>query len=481
MTIHIYNTMTRQLEPLITREAGKVAMYVCGVTPYDYPHIGNARPAVAFDVIRRYLEYSGNQVFYVTNFTDIDDKIINRANENQVPWHAWAQRFIDAYFEVMDALNVQRASIYPRATENIEEIINLVATLVERGVTYDLDGDVYFAVRKFERYGALSGRDNEEIQNEARVEGNERKLDPRDFALWKAAKPGEPSWESPWGPGRPGWHIECSAMAMKYLGKQFDIHGGGQDLIFPHHENEIAQSEAAMGGDAVFASYWMHNGFVTINKEKMSKSLGNFFTIREVLERYPAAVVRFFLTATHYRSAIDFSDQTLEQAKSAFERLRLGVLNMERVITGSIEREEKMPERSAGLRDMLLNAEIDFRQAMDDDFNTPKAIAVLFNLISEANKLTGNPDFEPDHLALVALSDARALALRLGDVLGLSLLPEPTVQDTLAPQVMELLIDLRATARREKNFALADSIRTRLSAIDIVLEDTPQGTIWRRS
>ncbi|HOS44694.1 MAG TPA: cysteine--tRNA ligase [Armatimonadota bacterium] len=481
MTIHLYNTLSRQTEPLITREPGKVAMYVCGPTPYDYPHLGNARPAVVFDVVRRYLEYSGYAVTYVTNFTDIEDKIIKRSAEQGVEWRALVERFIAVYFEEMDSLNVKRATVYPRATENIEEIISLVSALVERGVAYVVGGDVYFAVRTFATYGALSNRDLDEMASGARVEVSERKRDPLDFALWKAAKPGEPSWDSPWGSGRPGWHIECSAMSLKYLGAGFDIHGGGQDLIFPHHENEIAQSEAAIDGDAsLFARYWMHNGFVTVNAEKMSKSLGNFFVVRDILEKYPAEVVRYFLTAAHYRSPIDFSDQALDQAQAAYQRLTLGVFNIRRVVSAGRQRETPNPEASAALRARLAAAEADFRAAMDDDFNTPRAIAVLFTLVGEANKLTGDPAFVPDAQALTALSDAGARLLLFASVLGIPLEIAAKSEDTLVEPLMTLLLDLRAQARAEKNFALADTIRARLTELGVVLEDTPAGTTWRR-
>lgn len=479
MGIRLYNTLTRQQEPLITREPGKVAMYVCGVTPYDWPHIGNARAVVAFDIIRRYLEYSGLDVTYVQNFTDIDDKIIRRAQELDTPWYTIPERFIGVYFEEMDALNVKRATVYPKATENIEEIINLVQALVEKGFAYASNGDVYFEVRKFESYGGLSNRDLDEMESGARVEASDLKRDQLDFALWKSAKPGEPSWESPWGAGRPGWHIECSAMAIKFLGAGFDIHGGGQDLIFPHHENEIAQSQAAMDNE-MFARYWLHNGFVTINKEKMSKSLGNFFTVREVLERYPAPVVRYFLTAAHYRSPLDFSDQGLDQASAAYERLRLGVFNMARILNAGQQSPEHLPAQSAALRARVEGAETDFRIAMDDDFNTSAAVAVLFDLVGEANKLSGAASFVPDEAALTALSDARALVLRLAEVLGIPLIEEQQAEDSLAPQLMELLIELRTQSRKEKNFAMSDAIRDRLSDLGIVLEDTPQGTVWRR-
>ncbi len=480
MALHLYNTLTQQLEPLVTREPGKVAMYVCGVTPYDFPHIGNARAVVAFDIIRRYLEYSGFLVTYVQNFTDIDDKIINRARELGVPWQSLPERFIEVYFEEMDALNVRRASVYPKATENIAEIISLVEALIARGHAYEANGDVYFDVRSFAPYGELSNRKIDELESGARVEVSEIKRDPLDFALWKTAKPGEPSWDSPWGPGRPGWHIECSAMSMKFLGAGFDIHGGGQDIIFPHHENEIAQSEGALERGTSFVHYWLHNGFVTINKEKMSKSLGNFFTVREVLARYPAPVVRYFLTAAHYRSPVDFSDQALDMAQSAYERLRLGAFNMERVIIANQERPTGPAGQSAALLAVLADAEINFRQAMDDDFNTPRAVAVLFDLVGEANKLTGAPNFVPDPESLTALSDTRVLVLRLAGVLGIDLLPAAREEDSLTPQLMQLLIDLRAQSRKEKNFAMADTIRTRLTELGLVLEDTPQGTVWRR-
>ncbi|MHB9109983.1 MAG: cysteine--tRNA ligase [Armatimonadota bacterium] len=478
MTIHVYNTLTRQKEPLVTREAGKVSMYACGPTPYDYPHLGNARSAVAFDIVRRYLEYSGFQVTYVNNITDVEDKIIKRSSEQGIAWQALVDRFITVFFEEMDSLNVKRATVYPRATENIEEIINLVQALIDRGYGYVVGGDVYYEVRKFESYGQLSSRNIDELESGARVEVSEIKRDPLDFALWKAAKPGEPSWDSPWGPGRPGWHIECSAMSLKFLGQGFDIHGGGQDLIFPHHENEIAQSEGAMDMQS-FAHYWLHNGFVTVNREKMSKSLGNFFTVRQILEHYPAEVVRYFLTAAHYRSPIDFSDQALDMAKGAYERLRTGVFNMDRVIKADHETMEVPSGQSASLRALLDTAEADFREAMDDDFNTPRAIAVLFDIVAEANRLTG-PDFVPDAESLTALSDARALVLRLAEVMGIQLLTEEKAEDTLAPQLMELIITLRAQARKDKNFALADAIRNGLTDIGVVLEDTAQGTTWRK-
>ena len=472
MSIRLYNTMTRQLEELQPRTAGKIAMYVCGITPYDYPHIGNARAVVAFDIIRRYLEYRGFDVLYVQNFTDIDDKIINRAAEQGVPWQSLPARFMQVYFEEMEALNVQRATLYPLATEHMAEMIALTAELVAKGNAYVVDGDVYFSVRSYANYGALSGRALDDMQSGARVEVNDCKRDPMDFALWKSAKPGEPSWDSPWGPGRPGWHIECSAMAAKYLGEGFDIHGGGQDLIFPHHENELAQSECALGA-GTFARYWMHNGFVSVNREKMSKSLGNFFTVREVMEKFPAPVLRYFLTSAQYRSPIDFSDQTLTQAQAAYERLHLGALGITRALATPVDKAST--ETADALRALLAHAEDDFRTAMDEDFNTPQALAVLFELVGESNRLiTGGTN----EATRAALTEAHALLLRLAGVLGITLQAEEAT-DTLAPKLMELLISLRAQARKEKNFALSDAIRDRLAEIGILLEDTARGTEWR--
>jgi cysteinyl-tRNA synthetase len=480
MSIHLYNTLTRQMEPLIPRESGKVAMYVCGVTPYDFPHMGNARAVVAFDTIRRYLEYRGLAVFYVQNFTDIDDKIIARAHEQGVVWSTLPERFIQVYFEEMDALNVKRATIYPRATENIDEIIALIAGLQARGHAYVVGGDVYYAVRTFPTYGALSNRNLEEMQAGARVEVSERKRDPLDFALWKAAKPGEPSWESPWGLGRPGWHIECSAMALKFMGPGFDIHGGGQDLIFPHHENEIAQSEGSLD-DAIFARYWLHNGFVTINQEKMSKSLGNFFTVRDVLARYAAPVVRFFLTAAHYRSPVDFSDQALDQAKAAYERLKVGLATLARLIASPEVSGATAPEARERLRATLASAEGDFVRAMDDDFNTPQALAVLYSLLSEANRLIGDPGFVADEATRVVLSDTRGVLLRLAGTLGIVFDFNEGFSDTLVPDLLALLLEVRTQARANKQYALADRVRARLLELGVVIEDTPQGTIWRRA
>ncbi|MDD4153515.1 MAG: cysteine--tRNA ligase, partial [bacterium] len=342
MPLRLYNTMTGRKEELVPARPGSISMYVCGVTPYDYSHLGHARAYVTFDVVKRYLQYSGYEVYHVQNFTDIDDKIIKRATQEGIDAGTLAQRYIDAYFEDMDALGIIRASVYPRVTEHIDAVVEMVAVLQQKSYAYEVDGDVYFDVARFKEYGALSGRDLEEMRAGARVEINELKHSPLDFVLWKRAKDGEPAWQSPWGPGRPGWHIECSAMTLKYLGCGFDIHGGGQDLIFPHHENEIAQSEA-YAGCSPFARYWMHNGFVTIDKEKMSKSLGNFFTIRQILERYEAEVVRYYLVSVHYRSPIDFSDERLEEAKRALERLRQTRNNLTRALLAARSMPELQP------------------------------------------------------------------------------------------------------------------------------------------
>ena len=326
--LKVYNTLTKQKEEFKPLVPGQVSIYVCGVTPYNHPHIGNARPFVTWDVIKRYFRHLGYKVKHIQNFTDVDDKIIRTANEQGVQWSDISDKYIKSYFEVMDKLNVQHADVYPRVSQTMPEIIDMIKVLVEKGYAYELDGDVYYSVEKFKGYGKLSGRKLEDMMAGARIEVNERKHNPMDFALWKAAKPGEPFWESPWGKGRPGWHIECSTMSLKYLGKTFDFHGGGSDLIFPHHENEIAQSQAYCGDENSFARYWLHNGFITINQEKMSKSLGNFFTVKEILDKYPAEVLRFFIVSTHYRSPLDFSDARLDEAASSLARLKNALDNL---------------------------------------------------------------------------------------------------------------------------------------------------------
>ena len=378
--IQVYNTMDGHKVEFVPRDAGKVSMYVCGPTVYNYIHLGNARPIVVFDTIRRYFKYAGYDVTYVQNFTDVDDKIINRAQEEQSTASAVAEKYIAAYFEDVRALNVLKADVHPRVTEHMPQIIALVEQLLARGAAYEVNGDVYFAVENFQDYGKLSGRDLEDMLAGARVRVGEQKRNPMDFALWKAAKPGEPSWQSPWGEGRPGWHIECSVMSKEYLGDNFDIHGGGADLIFPHHENEIAQAEAASG--CTFARYWLHNGFITVNDEKMSKSLGNFFLLREILEKFPGDVVRFYLLNTHYRSPIDFDDEKLQIAAKSLGRIRNAYLLLQELA--------EQPEASDASADAAMRRATEtlrccFAEAMDDDFNTALAIAAIFDYTKAIN------------------------------------------------------------------------------------------------
>ncbi|MFL9608683.1 cysteine--tRNA ligase [Methylobacillus sp. Pita2] len=453
--LKIYNTLARAKQTFYPIVAGKVSMYVCGMTVYDYCHLGHARVMVVFDMVNRWLRSSGYDVTYVRNITDIDDKIIARANENGETITALTSRFIDAMNEDAARLGVWRPDLEPRATDYIHEMIAMISALIENQHAYAADnGDVYYAVSSFANYGKLSSKSLEDLRAGERVEVDAHKRDPMDFVLWKAAKPGEPSWDSPWGPGRPGWHIECSAMGARHLGQHFDIHGGGQDLQFPHHENEIAQSEGAHG--CTFVNYWMHNGFIRVDDEKMSKSLGNFFTIREVLEKYDAEVVRFFILRAHYRSPLNYSDHHLDDAKQALTRLYNTLRGLE-LPTVDIDWQQPDAER--------------FKQALDDDFNTPEAFAVLFELASEANR-TGS---------VVQAGLLKALAGQLG---LLQREPDQFLQGDasagLAAEEIERLIEERLLARKGKNFAEADRIRDALSAQGIVLEDTAQGTSWRR-
>jgi len=474
----LYNTLSGKQEEFKPLTPKQVRMYVCGVTVYDYCHIGHARSALVFDVLRRYLEYSGFEVTFVKNFTDVDDKIIKRANEQHVSYEVLTSRYIDAYYEDMGKLGIKPASMEPKATEHMTQIIGLTDRLVKKGLAYTIDGDVYFQVEKYRDYGRLSKRKLDELQAGARVEVDERKRHPMDFALWKRSKPGEPSWPSPWGSGRPGWHIECSAMSIKYLGETFDIHGGGMDLIFPHHENEIAQSCGATGKE--FANYWIHNGFVQINHEKMSKSLGNFFTIREIFEkskwseRVTGEVLRYFLISTHYHGPLDFSDQALQEAKQTLDGF-YGLLN----------RLRETEPNSAGDKDLttfLSRAQGSFRKAMDNDLNTPMAIAELQKLRSDMNKL----------LEMGLSTEGRQQALeefrRLGDVLGLFQLDTwdygmmaESGTDELHAEAIEAKLFERNEARKRKDFAKADEIRKSLAAKGIIIEDKPDGTSrWKR-
>lgn len=485
--LRVHNTLTGSKEPFEPLVPGKVRMYVCGVTVYDYCHIGHARSALVFDVLRRYLEYSGFVVEFAKNFTDVDDKIIKRANEQGVSCEHVTTTYINAYYEDMEKLGVRRATLEPRATEHIADIVRLVDTLLAKGMAYRVDGDVYFQVDRYPVYGRLSKRNVDDLQAGARVDVDERKRHPMDFALWKGSKPGEPSWDSPWGPGRPGWHIECSAMAMRHLGETFDIHGGGMDLIFPHHENEIAQSCGATGKE--FARYWVHNGFVQINQEKMSKSLGNFFTIREIFQKsewsdtVTGEMLRYFLLSTHYRSPLDFSDQSLNEAKNAlngfydlFERLN-----------------ESAPAHGAAdqqMQESTMRARAAFVAAMDDDLNTPNAVAALQTLRGEANKaldvgLSGE-------MRRVVRQEFRAL----GIVLGLlqtdtwrfkSQRQQPSSggaeasTDTLSDEDIADKLAARLAAKRSKNYQLADQLRAELASHGITIEDRPDGTSrWKR-
>ncbi|MDD2486160.1 MAG: cysteine--tRNA ligase [bacterium] len=480
MPLRLYNTMTGRKEELVPARPGSISMYVCGVTPYDYSHLGHARAYVTFDVVKRYLQYSGYEVYHVQNFTDIDDKIIKRATQEGIDAGTLAQRYIDAYFEDMDALGIIRASVYPRVTEHIDAVVEMVAVLQQKSYAYEVDGDVYFDVARFKEYGALSGRDLEEMRAGARVEINELKHSPLDFVLWKRAKDGEPAWQSPWGPGRPGWHIECSAMSLKYLGCGFDIHGGGQDLIFPHHENEIAQSEA-YAGCSPFARYWMHNGFVTIDKEKMSKSLGNFFTIRQILERYEAEVVRYYLVSVHYRSPIDFSDERLEEAKRALERLRQTRNNLTRALLAARSMPELQPVPDFGQDqplERLTSLQKAFNAAMDDDFNTAGALAALHSLAGEANRVLADPNPAEMPGATILLQSLLDSMHHMGDLLGI--LREETGITGMTEELMDLLIEVRKELRTRKLWDLSDLLRDRLQNMGIALEDRPEGTIWRK-
>ena len=460
----VYNTMTRAKEELVTLTPGEVRMYVCGVTPYDYSHIGHARSAIVFDVIRRYLEYRGFRVTMVRNYTDVDDKIIRRANEEGVSTAEVSDRFIEAERRDMEALGVLAPSVAPRATEHIAEMVVLIERLVAKSVAYVVDGDVYFEIRRFPPYGRLSGKNLDELLAGARVEVDERKRDPRDFALWKAAKPGEPAWSSPWGAGRPGWHIECSAMCMKYLGESFDIHGGGEDLIFPHHECEIAQSEADTGKP--FAHYWLHNGMLNLGAEKMSKSLGNTLTIRALVKRHPPDALRHWMLGTHYRHPIEWSEERAEEAARALQTL-----------WGPVERLRKWVDLStfgsaAGeLPTEFAEHRTRFIEAMDDDFNTPAALGSLFDFGRGLNRASS---MSPQHLVRGA-REFSSLALTLGLTE-----PKPRIQG-LSVEVSEQigsLIRERAEARRNRDWKRADEIRAKIESLGAVLTDTPSGTEW---
>ena len=467
----LFNTMTMQKEEFVPIEEGKVKMYACGPTVYNYIHVGNARPIIMFDVLRRYLEYRGYDVTFVQNFTDVDDKIIKRANEEGLTSHEVAEKYISEYFTDAKGLGVREANIHPKATENIQGIIDIIEKLVENGYAYEVNGDVYYRTTKFKDYGKLSHQPLEELMAGARIDVADIKENPMDFALWKAAKPGEPYWESPWGQGRPGWHIECSAMSMRYLGKTIDIHCGGQDLTFPHHENEIAQSEAANGCE--FVKYWVHNGFISIDNKKMSKSLGNFFTVREAAEAYGYSTIRMFMLMSHYRSPLNYSGEILIQAQTALERLKTAKSNLEFIAKNGADGDMTAEEKA--FADTLPSYRDRYIAAMDDDFNTADAISVIFELVREANSLTGS-DKNPTKAAAQAALD---MFNELVNVLGLIYGGDD--EDKELAEKVEALIEARQNARKEKNWAEADRIRDELKDMGIVLMDTKQGVQWKKA
>ncbi|MDR2589932.1 MAG: cysteine--tRNA ligase [Oscillospiraceae bacterium] len=463
----LYNTKTMKKEEFIPLEDNKVKIYACGPTVYNYFHIGNARPFIVFDVLRRYLEYKGYEVIYVQNFTDIDDKIINRANEEKTTSEEIAKKYIEEYFIDAHNLGIKDATFYPKATENIAEIITFISELIEKSLAYQSSSDVYYRTTSFSDYGKLSKQPMEELQSGARVDVTEGKENPMDFALWKGAKPDEPSWDSPWGKGRPGWHIECSAMSRRYLGKTIDVHTGGQDLIFPHHENEIAQSEGANGCE--YVRYWLHNGFINVDSTKMSKSLGNFFTVREAAEAYGYENIRMFMLMCHYRSPINYSGEILIQAKSALERIKTAKSSLEFILTNG---SDEIRENEIAFIDDLDDYKQRFNKAMDDDLNTADAIAVIFELVRESNIIIA--EINPSKAFAKATLDK---LIELTDILGL--LYADTKEKSLDDEV-KALIEARNTARAEKNWQEADTIRDKLNQMGITLEDTPQGVKWSR-
>lgn len=477
--MELFNTLTRRKEKFIPGEPGRVKMYSCGPTTYNFIHLGNARALVVFDTIRRYLIYKGYRVTFIQNFTDIDDKIIKRAREENMDAIALAAKYVNEYFTDADALNVMRADVHPKVSEHLPEIVEMIGRLIERGIAYTIpEGDVYFSVRDFPGYGKLSGRSLDDMLAGARVEVDPRKRDAMDFALWKSAKPDEPAWDSPWGPGRPGWHIECSAMSLKYLGESFDIHGGGADLIFPHHENEIAQSEGATGKP--FARYWVHNGFITIREEKMSKSIGNISLVRDLVKVFEPAALRSFLLSTHYRSQLDFDPGKMDAAVKGVNRLKTCLNLLEEGLTradDSVGTNVDLEKRLEELRER-------FESAMDDDFNSALAQAVLFDLASEINSYL-HQTAQPEQGILLK---ARTLFTAFNGVLGVFreengriVLKEEAGSDDLVAQLLDLIIGVREESRKKKDFATSDRIRDELKAIGIVLEDTPQGVRWKRN
>ncbi len=484
--LHIYNSLTRQKEPFLPQEKNRVGMYVCGVTVYDSSHVGHARAYVTFDVIRRYLEDKGYHVYYVQNFTDIDDKIIERAKAENKDIREVAEKFTDEYFEFMDKLRIKKASAYPRATQHIEEMIAIIQDLLDKGYAYNADGNIFFEVSKFKDYGKLSGRAITDSPEVTRIEADSGKRAPADFALWKKSKEGEPAWGSPWGPGRPGWHIECSAMSMKYLGKTLDIHGGGQDLIFPHHENEIAQSESYTGQP--FVKYWLHNGFVTIAGEKMSKSSGNIYTLKDIFQDYSPENLRFLFLTAHYRSPLDFSVVKLKEAKTGLDKIYNLIERIKFIIDQSsvddLEERQQTEEEESLIGD-IQRAKKKFEAAMDDDFNTPLALGAIFDLVKDTNTFIKNSvdgkSQSVDNTKTQVLNEVLTALGKLMELLGLP--PVSTDKTDRASQqltsIMEILTEVRNTARAEKNWKISDKIRSDLNELGIVLEDHREETTWK--
>ena len=483
--MRFYNTMSNKIEEFETIEKGKVKMYVCGPTVYNYIHLGNARPIIVFDTLARYFKYRGYDVTYIQNFTDVDDKIIKRANEEGISVKEVTEKYIKGFFEDIEPLNISDDIVRPKVTENIPEIIEIIKKLIDEGFAYEKDGNVFFEVKKFEEYGNLSNQKIDELEIGARVDIMEEKNNPLDFALWKRKKEGEPYWDSPWGQGRPGWHIECSAMAKKYLGDTFDIHGGGQDLVFPHHENEIAQSRCAYHGN--FANYWLHNGFIQVNGDKMSKSLGNFFLLREILGKFPGNVVRLFILGTHYRKPINFSMDNMEDSRKTLKNIVTSMNNFSEIIekfSGKGSHEGEVSDNTGNnstneFKEKVNELDKKFMEAMDEDMNTPQALAVIFDQIKETKKFSVNISNGEEAEALNY--SYNSLRKKLEEVLGIMLFMEDENKnfknnDKLTGNLIELLIKLRADARKEKNFKLSDEIRDNLKELGIEIQDNKDGT-----